>query len=793
MLAEDHRRRVVLVVAWLALVSSAWQRSPGQFRPAWSVEFSPAEVPTVDSQTEGDLVQVKELIQTEQWEEAVELLRRLVEAESRGVVPVLPGRRDRFVSLREYGHRQIANLPAEALDLYRRRVDPLAEQWYAAGKDRRDRQLLERLVDEMFCSSWSDDALMALGELALQRGEYEAARIYWERISPLARGPLGRPMWLMLCDVDLEANWEELYRLRRPEEQLWLAYPGSQISLADVLARLVLVSIHERSFRRAEVELAALDELFPDAQGRLGGRTVAYGRRLRELLTEARDWPVAAPSPDWTTFAGGFRRTRQRRPAPVVAGMAWDEPIALPKQPPADVQLAAFGFPGRRIAEDRDTPLSYHPLVVGDLLLFCDNEKIYAFDRTTGKPVAGEDGVVHQLSEPVPRRLLTGTRRAGSRRFTMTAHDGKLLARLGETVVDRATGVGARSRERLIGKALDRKGWLTLFDIKLQDTAWRFEGAPVSDGENLYVALRHLDVVPQTYLASYDTHSGRLRWRTKICSASSFLPRGVEQVTNNLVTLAEDTLYYNTNLGVIAAVAASDGSIRWLTRYDRSSEQDPTQRAAFLSRDLTPCVYYQGIVIAAPADTPNIYAFDAATGALHWKCDIAVDAVHLLGVAGGNLIASGDRLWWIDVDWGRVAAGPWPESRHAGVRGYGRGSIAGERVYWPTQGGEVLVFDVAPPRDPPVQPRERIELSRYGASSGNLVIAGDSLIIAAAQKMYALTPRLPQRKAPVRTAQAGAASDKPAAPAEASTQQQPGADEGGTLAVGPAGSRSDAP
>ena len=48
-----------------------------------------------------------------------------------------------------------------------------------------------RVVDELFCSTWGDDALLALGELALERADYAAARRSWEQISPLLRDPIG--------------------------------------------------------------------------------------------------------------------------------------------------------------------------------------------------------------------------------------------------------------------------------------------------------------------------------------------------------------------------------------------------------------------------------------------------------------------------------------------------------------------------------------------------------------------------------------------------------------------------
>ena len=43
---------------------------------------------------------------------------------------------------------------------------------------------------------------------------------------------------------------------------------------------------------------------------------------------------------------------------------------------------------------------------------------------------------------------------------------------------------------------------------------------------------------------------------------------------NNPLSLADDTLYYNTNLGAVVALRASDGQVRWLCRYRRSGLSD---------------------------------------------------------------------------------------------------------------------------------------------------------------------------------------------------------------------------
>ena len=42
------------------------------------------------------------------------------------------------------------------------------------------------------------------------------------------------------------------------------------------------------------------------------------------------------------------------------------------------------------------------------------------------------------------------------------------------------------------------------------------------------------------------------------------------EIVNNPLTLADDTVYCNTNLGAVAALHAHDGRIKWLARYRRS-------------------------------------------------------------------------------------------------------------------------------------------------------------------------------------------------------------------------------
>jgi outer membrane protein assembly factor BamB len=220
-----------------------------------------------------------------------------------------------------------------------------------------------------------------------------------------------------------------------------------------------------------------------------------------------------------------------------------------------------------------------------------------------------------------------------------------------------------------------------------------------------------------------------------ICAAETPGGGQADELSHNLLTLEDGALYYNTNLGAVAAIGAADGRVRWTTLYTRSKKAGPDgqdKRTAHYFRDLNPCVYYRGTLLTAPADCESILALDANGGELVWESHLPDDAVHLIGVSQGNLLASGDTLWWIDAERGKVLR-RWP---HATPLGYGRGILMGDQVVWPTL-NKLYVFDAAVSKEPSAE-RDPIVLSEdRAASGGNLVASGDLFLIATSDTLFA--------------------------------------------------------
>ena len=660
-------------------------------------------VDDADAGTRTHLERAKAFIADEQWDEAVEVLRQVAESHSGKVLPVSPLR---FVSVRDYCHLQLASLPSEALALYRSRVDIRARQWYEDGVRRRDAARLREVVDELFCSSWGDDALLALGDLAFESGDNGAARGYWKRILP-------PDYWAKFAPDGLP---------------VWLLYPDSDLDRATVRARLLLASIFDGDRDDVRQGLAEFRREFAAAAGKLGGQQANYADLLDELVSESSQWPAEKADRHWPTFAGSPQRTKVM-PSEINPGViAWE--TALPELPTNDATKSAGT---RGVSEIRDQLLNYHPVVVDDMVLLSTLGEIRAYDLATGEPMWGdaEGQAIYRLQE---RGEIYAPAAVGVPRFTLTVRQRRVYARLGSPVTTRAGEPQFAARHSyIVCVDLDAQGkclWSARDTLEgdSNDISWAFEGSPVVDGDGVYVAMRRSGVRPQQYVACLHPETGQLKWRRLVCGAET-TAIGQEEMTHNLLTLAAGTLYLNTNLGAVAALDTRDGQIRWITRYPRARQNEFGRRAKHLARDLTPCVYHNGIVYVAPADSEVIMAFDAPTGHLTWPTPFPEDVVHLLGVIDGKLVASGEKLWWIDALNGKIVSPPgmngaesFPEG--GSPKGVGRGLLAGNRVYWPAW-DKIYVFDHKTNRQ-----LEPINLDLRHAIGGNLIPAGNSLIIA---------------------------------------------------------------
>jgi outer membrane protein assembly factor BamB len=751
-------------LAWIVLAASFGAGNAQAQVFERTTTLSPADVDLLDATGATHLENARRFLAEKQWDEAVDSIRRAMEGESGRLVRVaalagMPPLFEHYVPVREFCQWRLAALARdapEALAHYRSLADPLAEQWYRQASERRDEDLLWRLVNESFATSVGDDALQRLGDLALARGEHAKARILYQRIGP------------------------RLTEAAAAED----VYPDTNLAAADVRARLVLVSILEGASERAEAELESFRRLHGDAEGSLAGRQGKLADTLAALSSQSRSWPPRQRPDDWTTFGGNPSRTGSAAGPIDPAGKAiWTTP--LPRLQ-SDRDLVGLGR--LRVADDMKGLLSYFPIVAEDTVLVRVDARgqsfIAAHDLRSGQkrwqvdaPRSGGQRTGDSEDAEAPWEVSDAhaglLRQVGVARYTLTVHGRKLFARMGSPVTasrrqsrpERQT-ILAKDQGFLMGYDLATEGKpLEGFPIRPESSEWSFEGTPLCDGARLYVAMRRIEQGRcQVHVACFALTSGgtpvddsedesrpagRMLWRTKICSASTLGSGDFDELSHLLLSLDSGTLYCNSNLGAVAALDAASGQVRWLCKYPRAPFRsgDPDRHDDQFFRDLTPCLAAGELVIVAAADCDRLFALDRATGKLAWTTEpgTAADVVHLLGTSGRWLIASGDRLYWIDLQNGRVQArfpntsSGGPMHAAANPRGLGRGILAGDLVYWPTR-ENIFVFRQSPRAAETGYVPEgvhEIPLLPRSASGGNLVYARGTLLIAAGDKLYA--------------------------------------------------------
>jgi outer membrane protein assembly factor BamB len=778
---------LVAVIGWLTISAPLWT-NPLAAQEAVALP-NVVHVDEADQLTSSLLERAAAQLAAKQWDDAIDAI---VQAQENAGDKLFKTDGPRYLPVRDICWQRSAAMPPEGLAIYRKRIDPLARRWYTDGVASRNAELLEKVVDQAFLSSYGDDALLALGEIALEQADYNRARWCWERISPQLRTVEGLPLWRVLVGQKYPDKPAAPVKAATAEMPVaWMAYPDTDLNLADVRARLILVSILEGSDRRARVEFELFRYLHHDAKGHLGGHEVKYVDALSALLDAHPESPSQSRLHEtaWPTFAGAFDRNYTASRSLGQIGRGWATPLSGGEKIQASVDVTrVLGLPERRVAEDALSLLSYHPVVANGLVFANNLDEIYAFQLANGEPAWAGDAkkpgrIFNGISEaddaagskndgderPAPRHAPAQIRAFGAPRFTMTVAGRWLLARMGWPVTGRSNDEALTSNT----------GYLVCLDLQSQgklkwkisadehrDPRWAFEGSPLSDGTNVYIAMRFSDVQPQSHVACFDLRTGALRWRKMVCAADSIAhSANNEEITHNLLTLDHGTLYINTNLGAVAAMDAADGRIRWLYTYPRV-ERSALMQHAF--RDLNPAVLHLGTVLVAPSDCEGILALDASDGQLLWIAGSSPDgasrldgAVHLLGVSGGNLWASGNLLWQINVDTGKLV-GQFPGSREQSMlRGYGRGLLAGNRVYWPARNEAAFQIPSSQRRVPeqPPQPQTdtlRAEIHVFDASSGkeiappiklidcnpacdggNLIVADNHLVVATPDHLMA--------------------------------------------------------
>ena len=649
----------------------------------------------VDNAATKKFATVQTHLRVGQLTEAIELLRNISDAHVGKLVATTAGR---YVNVQDYVQMLSVGLPPDGLRIYREQLDPILKPRFEAARDAGDEVQLLKILQQGYCCSFGDDALLLLGNLAWDDGDIWRARSFWEQLLPPPRPKeLGEPV-------------------------AWLAYPDTDLDLEQITARVILCSIHTGDRGEIAHELSGFAERYPQATGHLAGRDGNLLEILREVAREADAWGVPLETSVVETFAGSPQRFHVEAPAGNLGALRWQ------------ASLRPFGEEQRRgFQQGALGGLCYFPVVYGDVVLVNDDEQIYAYRLQTGQPAWSDEAqdariyvnsfATQDLTQQRPfGEGLIGN--IGLPRFTMTVADGRLYARMG-SVQPYSNSRGGLLVCLDLAKGEGKPVWET-FASNLEPGVggWIFEGSPLVIGSRLYVGLRRMNPQPQSNVACFDALTGKLIWNRKLCIGQTNPNFTDFDINQHLLTWGAGTLYYTTHMGAVAAVDPRSGAIKWIVSYPRVDDTKQRHELnARLQRGPLPALFADGMLYVAPLDSDELMAFDAETGLIKWKRTFNRPIQSLLGVANGTLFVSGAELWAVAVETGRITwklGDPDPESH-----GFGRGLMVDDTIYWPTH---EEIFVVAQETG---AIRQRFPLfALNGQYGGNLVLTENHLLIA---------------------------------------------------------------
>ncbi len=664
------------------------------------------------------LAVVKDYLADRQWGQAIDLVQNIIENHRGSLVPIAPGR---YVNARHYCQGLLSELAPEGLIELRKRLDPQVQLWYGEWESARDPQLLLKIVELGFASRFGDRALWLLGEQSFEQGEFHSARSWWSQLLPSEFSPE-----FLKTAIDFR-------------------FPHAEYPPAEVLARIVLCRIFAGDFAQADRERAEFRRLFPAAEGELAGQRGILADRLDALMKERLVWHELPQRTPAMTFAGNPQRQQICEEWRTLGPPLWK--YDLPKLPaslmsrisPAlsNQPLATFpvGF-AAHVDAPNDERKSDGIVLINDL------DRVLAFrlrDGTPAWPTGVDESPVLFPETPSEISVVPDFPTHGSPRMTMTIDQGKLFARLGTPITSVSPHENRVVRSELVCLDLARGEGKLLWNVsshtlEQQTPGWLFEGSPIVHGEKVYVAIRRGAPENQLGVACLSAAEGETLWITPVCASIRTTESDLNQITSLLLCYDDQSIYLCTDTGAVAALDAAAGTIRWLTLYPADSSGRPKSSDGGQLHGLTAPLVYRDKLIVAPADGNFIGAFDARTGQLIWKRQLAESIGHLLGGVNETLVASGRSLWGLDINTGTIK---WNLGfQDPAGHGFGRGLLTPREVLWPTH-DELILVDHA---NGSITRRYPIR-EQFGVSGGNLFAMQNCLIVAEPNRLVCFGPR----------------------------------------------------
>lgn len=668
---------------------------------------------------------------------------------------VVRGEKDVYVGLSEHLLRRLSRLPREAHEFYRLEYDGRARTEFDRAREKGDRALLEKAVDNWFFSSFADEGLDALGHLSFEEGALDEAVFHWNRLLRL--------------------------------------YPGSDLPRAVTAARIA----HACAAARNET---ALEDL------------------LRFVAEEGLDGPLAVGARQTTLkeFLGGLRVTPPTPEAGPSKGppysRSYDDVSAL-RNPGVRNEIrrwtydfddaakeAGARFPPQLSPEVPPWFPAYARIRGREYVLFSDGIRVVAVDPSRVRSDSRTAGIywVYPRGGPPPRVLsvqaqafqqrfqppFVGVTVEGEHAFVTLYASSRprdpnpnaqdffegpaavkcLHIPTGKLVWD----TDASPLAEVFRDLVSRKG--SGFEFYDQDN-YAFSSPVVVRGGRVFVGVCTSPARDyESRVLCLDRKTGRPLWCTFLAFCRSGMGNrmfGMNRDPITFQTLLEEqggVVYAATNLGAVAALDGVTGGVLWLSRYARVSYPRDFRRANenLFSRPPSRPMLWNGNVLVLPQDREDLLVFDRLTG---WPVETAPLAgsdkavpwrtiSYLVGLVEDHLVAGGVTSYFVNLrklvrparrsgaDAAESGRGPAESNANSlvlsNVVRAGRGTIDGNLVYLPVQSGmggpgKLAIYDAGT--------KKILDACPWRGDVGpvNLVVAGGTLVAAGFRQVSIFT------------------------------------------------------
>ncbi len=672
---------------------------------------------------------VEDLIADQRWVEAMGILQEIVQTENKGLVLVRPGAAGNVATYLNVATRcnvLMSRVSREGRLAYRQKVDPQAKRWFEAWQRTRDDAELLRIVHQAFLSSYGDDALLALGESAWDRGEFSTARSWWEQLVPLP-------------EKANPSNYPNLLR-----------YPDSEFDQPTILARTVMCSILEREPIRAAEEIRQFSERYPTAEGWLAGKQGVLCDRLRQVLDDSKQWARRKTNAEVETFALSPSRFRRIPESIDVGALRWFQPL----------MTRSLRRPVEPIHVKKEL-LSFFPVVYDKIVLVNDWDSIQAWNILTGEPAWQSDqrdsAIIYpsNIGDPsnIPEQICVGVPFN-----TMTIDGSRLYARMGSPVTSSSNRQYRELESDLVCLDLTQEGkliWKLSSRELFRDDLWRFEGTPIIVNGRAYFAASRRRPQLELMVACLDASDGRMLWQRPVGGFRSSVDDSFNRVSHLLLTAGGGKVFFSTDVGAIVALDDQDGRLEWAVTYESRTDESPAALSNPDQKGLLPPLFHQGLLFVAPNDADFALCLKADSGQIEWKYHYLSNPSdpnsepfrreqenrqrrenqwhQLLGVAdggaAGRLIVSGTSLSAIDVMDGSVV---WTTPKNENS-GFGRGLLVGDQILLP---GRETIEIYSQQTGQPLK-EKLLKTPDSAQQGGNLIFANGMLLVAQPDRLSA--------------------------------------------------------